>query len=227
MSAPLILIVEDEQKIAQLVSDYCAHAGYDTHCIYHGDDALPWIKHHDPAAIILDIMLPGTDGLTICHEVRTFSDVPILMVTAKVEEVDRLLGLDIGADDYICKPFSPKEVVARINSIFRRMNKSLVHQDAIRISETTLEAIVYGCRIDLTLVEMRILKLLIASPEKIFSREQIMANIYDDHRIVSDRTIDSHVKKLRHKLAPHQEFDVIHSVYGVGYRFSMVKPASC
>lgn len=219
-----ILIVEDEEKLAHLVSDYCVHGGYQTHCLHHGDEVLPWLKDHKPDAIILDIMLPGTDGMEICKQIRTFSDVPILMVTARVEEVDRLLGLEIGADDYICKPFSPKEVVARVNSILRRINKNLVQQEALTIHEDTLEVVLNGNRIDLTLVEMRIIKLLAGAPEKIFSREQIMDKIYDDHRIVSDRTIDSHVKKLRHKLAPFQDFEMIHSVYGVGYRFSVNKP---
>lgn len=219
-----ILIVEDEEKLAHLMSDYFVHGGYQTHCLHRGDEVLPWLQEHQPDAIILDIMLPGTDGIEICKEVRTFSDVPILMVTARVEEVDRLLGLDMGADDYICKPFSPKEVVARVNSILRRINKNMVKQEALTINEDTLEVILNGSRIGLTLVEMRIIKLLAGLPEKIFSREQIMDKIYDDHRIVSDRTIDSHVKKLRHKLSPFQEFDMIHSVYGVGYRFSANKP---
>lgn len=223
MSA-LILIVEDEEKLAHLVSDYFIHGGFQTHCLHHGGEVLPWLKEHQPDAIILDIMLPGMDGMEICKNIRTFSDVPVLMVTAKVEEVDRLLGLDIGADDYICKPFSPKEVVARVKSILRRINKDLVKQKALTINQDTMEVILNGNRIDVTLVELRIISLLAGSPEKIFSRDQIMEKIYDDHRVVSDRTIDSHVKKLRHKLAPHQDFEMIHSVYGVGYRFSVVKP---
>lgn len=221
----LILIVEDEEKLANLVSDYCIHGGFSTHCIHHGDNVLPWLKEHQADAIILDVMLPGMDGMDICKNIRTFSDVPILLVTARVEEVDRLLGLEIGADDYICKPFSPKEVVARVKSILRRINKNMVNQEALGLNEDTLEVVLNGNRIDMTLVEMRIIKLLASSPEKIFSRGQIMTQIYDDHRIVSDRTIDSHVKKLRQKLAPHQEFEMIHSVYGVGYRFSSLNPS--
>lgn len=219
----LILIVEDEKKLAHLISDYFIHGGFTTHCIHHGNDVLPWLKEHKPDAIILDVMLPGMDGMEICKNIRTFSDVPILMVTARAEEVDRLLGLEIGADDYICKPFSPKEVVARVKSILRRINKNMVNQEALGLIEDTLEVVLNGNRIEMTLVEMRIITLLANSPEKIFSRSQIMTQIYDDHRIVSDRTIDSHVKKLRQKLSPHQEFEMIHSVYGVGYRFSSVK----
>lgn len=220
MSKDHILIVEDEVKLAKLLADYCEHAGYSTHCIHHGDDAVPYIKQHDVSAILLDLMLPGTDGIAICRQVRSFSEVPILMVTAKVEEIDRIIGLDVGADDYICKPFSPREVVARINSVLRRTKREVMQQSSVKIVEDTMDVYVEGQHIDLTHVELRILKLLCHSPEKIFSREQIMDFIYDDHRIVSDRTIDSHVKKLRQKMEPHQKNDLIHSVYGVGYKFS-------
>ena len=118
-----ILVVEDEPKIAQLLVDYLVQARYTTHHIGNGEEVVPWVRDHDPRLILLDIMfmLPGRDGMSICREIRAFSDVPIVMVTARVEEIDRLLGLELGADDYICKPFSPREVVARVHAIMRRV----------------------------------------------------------------------------------------------------------
>lgn len=217
-----VLIVEDEQKIAALISDYCQHAGFNTHCLYHGDDVIPWIKENSFDILLLDLMLPGKSGLDICRELREFNAAPVIMITAKVEEVDKLLGLEIGADDYICKPFSPKEVVARVKSFLRRINQQIISPNLVSLDEDTLAAVVNGQRIELTHVEFRIFKLLTESPEKIFSRDRIMDYIYSDHRIVSDRTIDSHVKKLRHKISPAQEFELIHSVYGVGYKYSPI-----
>lgn len=222
MTKPMVLIVEDEEKLAQLEADYCHHAGFDSYCLHDGSEVIDFIKQHHVDAVILDIMLPVKDGITLCKEIRGFSDVPIVMVTAKIEEVDRLLGLEIGADDYICKPFSPKELIARIKTILRRVNKDVLQQHILSVNPETLEANVNGHVVPLTLVEMRILKLLVESPEKILSRNKIMDNIYDDHRIVSDRTIDSHVKKLRHKIAPYQPYELIHSVYGAGYKFSSI-----
>lgn len=122
----LMLIVKDEEKLANLIADYCFHGGFQTHCIHHGNEVLPLLKEPQPVAIILDVMLPGMDGMEICKNIRTYSDVPVLMVTARVEEVDRLLGLKIGADNYICKPFSPREVFAWVKTILRRVNSNLL-----------------------------------------------------------------------------------------------------
>src|SRR5438034_633126 len=119
--AQTILIVEDEPKLARLLRDYLAQAGYAVHCVAHGLEVVPWVLQHVPALVLLDLMLPGKDGMEVCRELRAFSAVPIIMVTARVEEIDRLLGLELGADAYICKPFSPREVVARVKAVLRRL----------------------------------------------------------------------------------------------------------
>jgi len=218
-----ILIVEDEPKLASLLSDYLKASGFETFCISSGLDVLPWVKTHNPALILLDIMLPGRDGMEICKEIRTFSKVPIIMVTARIEEIDRLLGLELGADDYICKPFSPREVVARVKAVLRRMNeKSDVQSHGIILDEIRYKAILNGHDLELTAVEFRLLQYLTANPGRIFNRQQLMDKIYPDERNVSDRTIDSHIKKLRRKIeAVDPEAKLIHSVYGVGYKFEI------
>ncbi|WP_448549123.1 response regulator [Thalassotalea fusca] len=214
-----ILIVEDELKLASLLADYLQNAQYQTYCINEGLSVVDWVKTHQPSAIILDIMLPGKDGMEICREIRTFSDVPILMLTARVEEIDRLLGLELGADDYICKPFSPREVVARVKAVLRRVKPSERAENKLALNEGKFE-VCYGTNsLSLTAVEFQLLLPLYREPGRIFSRDQLMNCMYADHRIVSDRTIDSHVKKLRKKLATiSDQKDLIHSVYGVGYK---------
>ncbi len=216
-----ILIVEDEQKLADLLSDYFALAQFQTHCLDDGDLVIEWVKGHQPDVILLDIMLPNKDGITICRELRQFTNVPILMVTAKVEEIDRLLGLEIGADDYICKPFSPREVVARVKAVLRRANTiaPVETQGEFLLDDKRLQLCFNGKSVDLTAVEFHLIQTMFSEPRRIFTREQLMRNMYDDSRIVSDRTIDSHIKKLRKKLVElNPEQGVIQSVYGVGYR---------
>ena len=211
-NTPRILIVEDEPKLGQLLIDYLRAASYAPTLISHGDQVLPYVRQTPPDLILLDLMLPGTDGLTLCREIRRFSDIPIVMVTAKIEEIDRLLGLEIGADDYICKPYSPREVVARVKTILRRCKpqRELQQQDA----ESPLKML------DLTPAEFRLLKTLSHEPGKVFSREQLLNHLYDDYRVVTDRTIDSHIKNLRRKLESlDAEQSFIRAVYGVGYRW--------
>ncbi len=216
-----ILIVEDEIKLANLLVDYFAQAQFTSHCIYDGNDVIDWVKSNSPDAILLDLMLPNKDGMQICKELREFTDVPILMVTAKVEEIDRLLGLEFGADDYICKPYSPREVVARVKAVLRRsqITQPQSQNIGLKLDESQYQVSYQGNCLDLTAVEFQLIKPLCREPGRIFTRDQLMKNMYDDNRIVSDRTIDSHIKKLRkklHKLSPKE--DLIHSVYGVGYR---------
>ena len=223
MTGPLyILIVEDEEKLAKLEADYLQNAGFLSATLDHGDKVVPWVEQHHPDLILLDLMLPGRDGLAICRDIRRFSNVPIIIITARVEEIDRLLGLEIGADDYICKPFSPREMVARVKAVLRilqpqRQNPNeqtlTLYADSFRVSAK-------GREIELTTVEFQLLQALHRQPGRIFSRSKLMDLIYPDQRIVSDRTIDSHIKKIRKKLTvllPGQE--LIHSVYGAGYRY--------
>ena len=221
-----IVIVEDEPQIAELLRDYLHGSGFTAEIVGDGLHAVDAIRTIQPALVLLDLMLPGKDGLAICREVRAFSRVPIIMVTARVEEIDRLLGLEIGADDYICKPFSPREVVARVKAVLRRAAAGRPPgAGLLQLDEQRYEARVANQPVALTAVEFQLLKLLAAEPGRIFSRNHLMDRIYPDHRVVSDRTIDSHIKKLRRKLetaAP--EMEIIHSVYGVGYKVEYPDP---
>ncbi|WP_296224356.1 response regulator [Ralstonia sp. UBA689] len=216
----MILIIEDEPKLAALTIDYLRAAHYETEWLADGSNAVQRIRETAPELVVLDLMLPGKDGLEICREVRAFSEVPIVIVTARVEEIDRLLGLELGADDYICKPFSPRELVARIKTILRRVHRGGgVTESALVIDSPAYSASLRGHRLDLTPVEFRLLAALASAPGRILSRANLLEQIYDDHRIVTDRTVDTHVKNLRRKmeqLSPGT--DMIHSVYGVGYR---------
>ena len=223
-----VLIVEDELHIAEVLQDYLKQAGFATEHISKGNEVVPFVKSKPPDLILLDLMLPGLDGLSICRSVRTFSTVPIIMVTAKVEEVDRLIGLEVGADDYICKPFSPREVVARVKTVLRRSqqvnNNTELDGPCFEIDEEQARAQVSGVVLDLTPTEFRILKILVQRPGRVFSRSQIIDLCSREDQFAFDRVIDSHVKNLRKKIArvlPDRE--VIHSVYGMGYRFEYSK----
>ena len=216
----LILIVEDEPQLAALMSEYLQQAGFTTNIVDNGLQVINVVKELKPVLILLDLMLPGKDGMAICKELRNFSNIPIIMVTARVEEIDRLLGLELGADDYICKPFSPREVVARVKTVLRRSDTNVSFGTDIVLDESTYKALVKDESLELTAVEFQMLKILLSEPGRIFSRNQLMDRIYQDHRIVSDRTIDSHIKKLRKKIAGvSPEVEYIHSVYGVGYKY--------
>ena len=215
-----ILIVEDEAKLAALEADYLRAEGFDTDTIADGREVVPSVKRAAPDLILLDLMLPGRDGLEICRELRSFSDVPIVMVTARVEEIDRLIGLDLGADDYVCKPFSARELVARVKAILRRgrvpVASGLVLDDERHI------AMLDGRALDLTPVEFRLLRALASTPGRVFSRDKLLEHLYADHRVVTDRTVDAHVKNLRRKLEdvrPGQE--LVRSIYGVGYKLEL------
>ena len=217
----LILIVEDEQRLAELHRDYLQQAGYETDWLEDGTSAVQYVQENEPVLVLLDLMLPGKDGFDICKEIRTFSSVPIIMVTARVEEIDRLLGLGFGADDYICKPFSPREVVARVKAVLRRASSQVVQEVPIlHLDADRYIATIKGRKLDLTAVEFQLLKILAERPGWIFNRDQLMDKIYADQRIVCDRTIDSHIKKLRKKIsAIEPDLDIIRSVYGVGYKY--------
>lgn len=219
-----ILIVEDEEKLARLLEDYLVQAGFAVHRIADGSRVVPWVREQMPRLILLDLMLPGRNGLDICKELRSFSSVPIIMVTARVEEIDRLLGLELGADDYICKPFSPREVVARVRTVLRRAGGHQVTAQGVQLDEARYRAILPGGEVELTAVEFKLLQFLSLSPGRIYTRTQLMDRIYPDQRIVGDRTIDSHIKKLRRKLADIAgDREIIHSVYGVGYKFEVTE----
>jgi len=216
-----VLIVEDEVKIASLLQDYLRQSGYETDSLYNGSEVEGWLAENSTDIVLLDLMLPGQTGVDICKDVRKSSALPIIMITAKVEEIDRLLGLELGADDYICKPFSPREVVARVKAVLRRTDNTESLSDKGLVLDTqTYKATVNGQNLDLTAVEFQLLKVLSDQPGRIFSRSVLVDKIYNDGRVVSDRTIDSHIKKLRKKIADVlPDVELIHSLYAVGYKF--------
>lgn len=222
----LILVVEDEINLSNVVCEYLQHNGYRTAQLSDGSKVIDWIKSNRPHLLILDLMLPHQDGLSIYRELRQFSDIPVIMATAKVNESDRLAGLGLGADDYICKPYSPRELVMRVHNILRRIadntdRLSPSPSQLLSIDEQTMSATLAGTELVLTPVEYRLLTHFFKHPGQVFNREQLMNELYDDYRIISDRTVDSHIKNLRKKLtdANPDAQTWIQSVYGIGYRW--------
>jgi len=217
-----ILVVEDEPKLSALLCEYLRSQGYAHHVIGDGLQVIPWVREHTPDLILLDLMLPGKDGLTLCRELRAFSEVAIIMLTARVEEVDRLLGLDLGADDYICKPFSPREVMARIRAIFRRLERQASpepHEAGLCVEPDRQAIQFHGQPLDLTTTEYRILSLMASRPGRVFSRDRLLDCLHDEGQSASDRAIDTHIKNIRRKLARiNPEREILLSVYGAGYK---------
>ena len=216
-----VLIVEDEAKLAGLLRDYLVQDGFEASVLHRGDEVEPWVSTHDVDLVLLDLMLPGKNGLEVCKALRASSGVAIIMVTARVEEIDRLLGLELGADDYICKPFSPREVVARVKAILRRVKRTgRPPETGLRLDAEGHRATIDGRDLSLTAVEFQLFKVLVDHPGRIYTREQLMDAMYRDERVVADRTVDSHIKKIRRKIAgvlPDRE--IVHSVYGLGYKY--------
>lgn len=226
MPRSTILIVEDEPKISHLLRDYLQQAGYETRESLNYDQIQCWVEQEEINLILLDWMLPGMSGLEICQQLRTISNVPILMITARVEEIDRLKGLDSGADDYICKPFSPREVVARVKAVLRRTN----HEDhaeliagQLRLDQTTHQVWVDESEVVLTPNEFGVLRVLLQRPGKVWSRESLLQQVQGYQFNGYDRTIDTHVKNLRKKLATYGLESSIVTVYGIGYRFQLLE----
>lgn len=219
-----VFIVEDEEKIATLLRDYLHQAGYIAKIIMEGNTVVSQVRRDCPDLILMDLMLPGVDGFDLCKEIRTFSGVPIIIITARVDEINRLIGLELGADDYICKPCSPREVVARVKTVLRRTGGRLstLPGRQMVLDESRQAALVGVNEVKLTTVEFRLLSLLCSTPGRIYTRAHLMDRIYPNERTVCNRTIDSHVKKLRKKLdLLVSGEEIVHSVYGVGYKFEM------
>lgn len=218
-----ILMVEDEVTLGELIRDYLINAGFQVELRHRGDGVVEAVRAAPPALLLLDLMLPGTDGLTICREVRSFSQVPIIMMTARVDELDTVLGLELGADDYICKPAKPREVVARVKAVLRRAGPETIQvaQNRLQLNEERFEAHLDGSLLPLTQAEFRLLSILAVANGRVFSRQQLLDAIYDDYRVVGDRTVDTHIKNLRRKLSDRLgDANPIHSVYGVGYKLT-------
>lgn len=226
MTEEHILVVEDEKKIADLLKDYLSKEGFKVTCASRGDEVIEKMNPLEPALILLDLMLPGLDGISVCREIRKVSDIPIIMVTARVEEIERLIGLEMGADDYICKPFSPREVVARVKAVLRRARPGETPQRLVAgpiiLDENTRQVTVDGNPLNLTPSEFGLLNVMIASPARVFSRSELLDRVQGYRFEGYDRTIDSHIKNLRKKIAERlPDRDIIQTIYGVGYKLSV------
>ena len=221
-----ILVVDDEPKIVKLARDYLEQSGYGVLTAVNGTTALATARADKPDLVVLDLNLPGMDGLDVCRQLRRESDVPIIMLTARIEETDRLIGLELGADDYITKPFSPRELVARVRAVLRRVNGGLSQPGLIRVGD--LEIDLQGHRasqnsepLHLTRIEFNLLALLAQHPGQAFSRQRLLEQLHGFSHDGFDRSIDAHVKNLRRKIEPDLSNPTyILTVYGIGYRFN-------
>jgi DNA-binding response OmpR family regulator len=224
--AQTILVVDDEARIVKLVRDYLERAGFGVLSARDGETALTLARVEKPDLIILDLMLPGVDGLDVCRRLRQESGVPIIMLTARVEEADRIVGLELGADDYVTKPFSPRELVARVRATLRRANgqvgpATILRAGDVELDTAALTATVAGQAVDLTATEFHLLATLVRQPGRIFSREQLLEAVHGVAFDGFDRSVDSHIKNLRRKIEPNpRQPRYIQTIYGVGYRFA-------
>lgn len=224
-----VMLVEDEVELAHLVRDYLEAAGFEVSMFHDGQDAYTSFQQRKPNLMILDLMVPRMDGLTICRKVREQSDLPIIMVTARTEEIDRVLGLNMGADDYVCKPFSPKELVARVQAVLRRLERKAEPEqnDSFRIDKAQQRIWYQQKSLSLTPTEFRLLELFLEHVGQVYSRAQLLDHINPDSFDVADRVIDSHIKNLRRKITEVAEtgnrHEWIQAVYGVGYRFEYLE----
>lgn len=227
-SAPHILICDDQPIIHETLGVYLDDEGFTHASVYNGEDALRAFHTENPDLIILDIMMPEKSGIEVCREIRMQSQVPIIMLTAKSEEIDRVLGLELGADDYIVKPFSTRELVARIKAVLRRTNSSqekmsdnTVSLDEIEISLSNYEVRVNGKVLDFTPKEVEILFLLASNPGRVFDREQILSKIWGYDYFGDTRAVDTQIKRIRQKIPADQTKWGIRTVYGIGYKFGL------
>lgn len=221
-----VLIVDDDTKLVKLLTTYFEKAGFVNYTASDGVTALQAVRQRNPDIIVMDLMLPGLDGWEVCRKIRRDNDVPIIMLTARNEESDRLVGLEIGTDDYVTKPFSPQEVVARAKVILRRTRKEMVQHEPIQVGDLTIDIeryrVVRGDKsVDLTPTEFKILGILATNADKVFSRLQIVEQTQGYTFDGYERTIDTHIKNLRRKLEENpKEPQYIRTVYGVGYKFA-------
>jgi len=221
-----ILVVDDEPKILQIARDYLENAGYRVIAAGDGAAALQRAQAEQPDLVVLDLGLPGMDGLDVCRQIRRSSEVPIIMLTARGEESDKLVGLELGADDYIVKPFSPKELVARVRAVLRRFERAQQPGEIIRVGQVELDVprmrvTVEGREVELTGTEFELLAALAAQPGRIFSRAQLLDTIHGVAIESYERAIDAHIKNIRRKIEPDpRQPRFIRTVYGVGYKFN-------
>jgi DNA-binding response OmpR family regulator len=225
-----VLIIEDDRNTAVLISTYLEREGFTTRMVYDGSQALELARRQRHGFVILDIMLPNIDGWEICRELRKISDIPILMLTAREEEIDRVLGLSLGADDYVIKPFSPRELVERVKAILRRATRNATPVHCFRHNGLMLDiekrrVTLDGQSVELTTVEYKLLQALMSAPGKAFSRDNLLSHIYERGESVVDRVVDVHIGNLRQKLADDPNSPrFIETVRGFGYRFIEREP---
>ena len=224
-----ILIVDDDNNIAELISLYLTKECFDTKIVNDGEQALREFNSFRPDLILLDLMLPGIDGYQVCREIRHLSDVPIIMLSAKGETFDKVLGLELGADDYIIKPFDSKELVARVRAVLRRFNVKMpvhpsgeksVHYPDLTVNLTNYSVTYMGHQVDMPPKELELLYFLASSPNQVFTREQLLDNIWGYEYIGDTRTVDVHIKRLREKIKDHPRWS-ISTVWGIGYKFEV------
>ena len=224
-----ILVVDDNEQIVDILSQYIKKEGWPMLAARTGEEALDLFDAAGPSLILLDIMLPGLDGLEVCRRIRRVSSVPILMITAKDEDADRILGLDIGADDYIVKPFSPGEVMARIRAVLRRIpaaeEKETLVVGELSIHLPSLSVALSGHKLNLTRREVELLYTLASAPGRVFTRDNLLTMVWGYEFLSNYRAVDSHIKRLRAKLDayPHESF-AIATVWGAGYKFERKLP---
>lgn len=234
VSKQRILIVDDDNNIAELISLYLTKECYDTQIVNDGEEALRAFESFRPNLILLDLMLPGIDGYQVCREIRHSSDVPIIMLSAKGEVFDKVLGLELGADDYIIKPFDSKELVARVKAVLRRFqaarpvpvtppNVKCVEYPDLIINQTNYSVIYQGKAVDMPPKELELLYFLASSPNQVFTREQLLDHIWGYEYIGDTRTVDVHIKRLREKIKDHETW-AISTVWGIGYKFEVRTP---
>lgn len=224
-----ILIVDDNEQILKILTEYVQAEGWPYLTARSGEEALSLFDAASPSLILLDIMLPGIDGLEVCRRIRAVSTIPILMITAKDEDADRILGLDIGADDYIIKPFSPGEVMARIRAVIRRMNERGPSETLVignlSIHLPSLSVSLNGHKLSLTRKETELLYTLAASPGRVFTRDNLLTLVWGYEHVGNYRAVDSHIKRLRQKLDAYEhDFFSISTVWGTGYKFERKLP---
>ncbi len=224
---PMIMIVDDDPNIAQLINLYLTKDGFDTAIYGRGDDALEAFRQNPPALMILDIMLPGMDGLTVCREVRKISQIPIIMLTAKDETFDKVLGLELGADDYVTKPFEGKELLARVKAVLRRAAPAGESQDMLSFPGLTIslekyEVYYQGKHVEMPPKELEVLYFLAAHQNRVFTREQLLEQVWGFDFYGDSRTVDVHIKRLREKLPGCEQLGwQIRTVWSVGYKFEV------
>ena len=223
-----ILIVDDDNNIAELISLYLTKECFDTRIVNDGEEAMIAFDQYNPNLILLDLMLPGMDGYQVCREIRAKANVPIIMLSAKGEIFDKVLGLELGADDYVVKPFETKEVIARINAVLRRIGKKEssqvkeVHYENLSINLTNYELKVKGVQIDTPPKEMELIYHLASNPNRVFTRNQLLDEVWGFDYFGDSRTVDVHVKRLREKLEGVSDKWSLKTVWGVGYKFEVL-----